>query len=149
TTGEPIHIHLFDWIQLADFTIAFARHIDQLNAAWLLFVTGIAALVPWRSTAQLNGDADYNKYFSYLNLMVFFWSVLVSGSKLLIMFIGWEGVGLCSYLLIGFWHKNQAFNDAAKKAFIMNRIGDLGFLIGSFILISLYNTIDFVELRQL
>lgn len=149
STGEPIHIHLFDWIQFADFKIDFAFHIDQLNALWLLFVTGIGALIHWYSTSYMKGDDDYNKYFSYLNLFVFFMLVLVSGSNLLIMFIGWEGVGLCSYLLIGFWHKNQAFNDAAKKAFIMNRIGDLGFLIGAFILISLYNTIDFVELRQL
>ncbi len=149
TTGEPIHLHLFDWIQLANFKVDFALHIDQLNALWLLFVTGIGALIHWYSSSYMKGDNDYNKYFSYLNLFVFFMMMLVSGSNLLIMFIGWEGVGLCSYLLIGFWHKNNDFNNAAKKAFIMNRIGDLGFLIGAFIIISLYNTIDFVELREL
>src|SRR5690606_39527522 len=80
--------------------------------------------------------------------LVFFMMVLVTGSNLLMMFIGWEGVGLCSYLLIGFWYRNQDYNDAAKKAFIMNRVGDLGFLIGTFVLLHIFGTIDFVEIRN-
>src|SRR5690606_24436564 len=141
STGESIHIHLFAWIQFADFKIDFAFHIDQLNALWLLFVTGIGALIHWYSTSYMNGDDDSNHYFSYLSRLVLFMWVLVGRSHLLIMLLGWEGVGLCSYLLIGCRHKNQAFNDAAKEALIMNRLGDLGFLIGAFILIWLYHTI--------
>jgi NADH-quinone oxidoreductase subunit L len=96
----------------------------------------------------MHDDENMHKFFAYLNLFIFFMITLVIGSNLLIMFIGWEGVGLCSYLLIGFWYKNQSYNDAAKKAFIMNRIGDLGFLIGIFILASVFSTIDFVEMKD-
>jgi NADH-quinone oxidoreductase subunit L len=97
----------------------------------------------------MHDDENMHKFFAYLNLFIFFMITLVIGSNLLVMFIGWEGVGLCSYLLIGFWYKNQDFNDAAKKAFIMNRIGDLGLLIGIFIIASLFKTTDFVELKEL
>lgn len=97
----------------------------------------------------MHDDENLHKFFAYLNLFIFFMITLVVGSNLLVMFIGWEGVGLCSYLLIGFWHKNQDYNDAAKKAFIMNRIGDLGFLIGIFIIASLFTTLDFVELKEI
>src|SRR5690554_7089031 len=96
----------------------------------------------------MHDDDNFHKFFSYLNLFVFFMMVLVTGSNLLMMFIGWEGVGLCSYLLIGFWYQNQDYNDAAKKAFIMNRVGDLGFLIGTFVLLHIFGTIDFVEIRN-
>jgi NADH-quinone oxidoreductase subunit L len=95
----------------------------------------------------MHDDEKIHSFFAYLNLFIFFMITLVIGSNLLVMFIGWEGVGLCSYLLIGFWYKNQDFNDAAKKAFIMNRIGDLGFLIGIFIVGSLFNTLDFTTLK--
>lgn len=95
----------------------------------------------------MHNDENKHKFFAYLNLFVFFMIILVVGSNLLTMFIGWEGVGLCSYLLIGFWYKNQDYNDAAKKAFIMNRIGDLGLLIGIFILAFLYSSIDFTTLK--
>jgi NADH-quinone oxidoreductase subunit L len=95
----------------------------------------------------MHDDEKMHSFFAYLNLFIFFMITLVIGSNLLVMFIGWEGVGLCSYLLIGFWYKNQDFNDAAKKAFIMNRIGDLGFLIGIFIVGSLFNTLDFTTLK--
>lgn len=95
----------------------------------------------------MDGDENIDRFFAYLNLFIFFMIVLVAGSNLMIMFIGWEGVGLCSYLLIGFWYKNQKYNDAAKKAFIMNRIGDLGFLIGIFILAYLFKTVDFETLK--
>jgi len=96
----------------------------------------------------MHEDENMHKFFAYLNLFIFFMITLVVGNNLLVMFIGWEGVGLCSYLLIGFWHKNQDYNDAAKKAFIMNRIGDLGFLIGIFILASLFSTLNFVDMKQ-
>ena len=96
----------------------------------------------------MHDDENMHKFFAYLNLFVFFMITLVIGNNLLVMFIGWEGVGLCSYLLIGFWYKNQSYNDAAKKAFIMNRIGDLGFLIGIFILGSMFSSLNFMEIKQ-
>ena len=144
---EPVVINLFDWITIERFNVNFGFLIDQLSLIWLLFVTGIGSLIHLYSISYMHDDEKMHSFFAYLNLFVFFMITLVIGSNLLVMFIGWEGVGLCSYLLIGFWYKNQDFNDAAKKAFIMNRIGDLGFLIGIFIVGSLFNTLDFTTLK--
>lgn len=91
----------------------------------------------------MHDDAGFSRFFTYLNLFVFFMLLLVMGNNYLIMFVGWEGVGLCSYLLIGFWFKNQAYNDAARKAFVMNRIGDLGFLLGIILIFITYGTISY------
>jgi len=146
-TGQPISIHLFDWIAISNFNIEFGFLLDQLSLLWLMFVTGIGSLIHLYSISYMHEDENMHKFFSYLNLFIFFMITLVIGSNLLIMFIGWEGVGLCSYLLIGFWYKNQNYNDAAKKAFIMNRIGDLGFLVGIFIIGALFNTLDFATLK--
>ena len=148
STGIPLQVDLFNWIALENFNISFGFLLDQLSILWLLFVTGIGTLIHLYSISYMKGDENYAKFFSYLNLFIFFMIVLVSGSNLLMMFIGWEGVGLCSYLLIGFWHKNQSYNDAAKKAFIMNRIGDLGFLIGVFILGFLFQTLDYMTIKE-
>lgn len=145
---QPINVHLFDWIALGKFSINFDILLDQLSLLWLLFVTGIGSLIHIYSISYMHDDENIHKFFAYLNLFIFFMITLVVGSNLLIMFIGWEGVGLCSYLLIGFWHKNQEYNDAAKKAFIMNRIGDLGFLIGIFIIGYLFNSLDFMTIKQ-
>ena len=144
---EPVVINLFDWISIERFDVSFGFLIDQLSILWLLFVTGIGSLIHLYSISYMHDDEKMHSFFAYLNLFIFFMITLVMGSNLLMMFIGWEGVGLCSYLLIGFWYKNQDFNDAAKKAFIMNRIGDLGFLIGIFIVGSLFNTLDFTTLK--
>ena len=144
---EPVVINLFDWISIEKFDISFGFLIDQLSIIWLLFVTGIGSLIHLYSISYMHDDEKMHSFFAYLNLFIFFMITLVIGSNLLMMFIGWEGVGLCSYLLIGFWYKNQDFNDAAKKAFIMNRIGDLGFLIGIFIVGSLFSTLDFTTLK--
>ena len=144
---EPIVVNLFDWISIERFDVKFGFLIDQLSILWLLFVTGIGSLIHLYSISYMHDDEKMHSFFAYLNLFIFFMITLVMGSNLLMMFIGWEGVGLCSYLLIGFWYKNQDFNDAAKKAFIMNRIGDLGFLIGIFIVGSLFNTLDFTTLK--
>jgi NADH-quinone oxidoreductase subunit L len=146
-TKQPVVIDLFDWIQISNFKVNFGFLLDQLSILWLLFVTGIGSLIHLYSISYMHDDENMHKFFAYLNLFVFFMISLVIGSNLLVMFIGWEGVGLCSYLLIGFWHKNQEFNDAAKKAFIMNRIGDLGLLIGIFILGSMFSTLDFATLK--
>ncbi len=148
TTGKPITVTLFDWIQIGKLKVDFGILLDQLSLLWLLFVTGIGSLIHLYSISYMHEDDNMHKFFAYLNLFIFFMITLVVGNNLLVMFIGWEGVGLCSYLLIGFWHKNQDYNDAAKKAFIMNRIGDLGFLIGIFILASLFSTLNFVEMKQ-
>ena len=146
-TNKPITISLFDWIQISNFNVDFGFLLDQLSVLWLLFVTGIGSLIHLYSISYMHDDEKMHMFFAYLNLFVFFMITLVVGSNLLVMFIGWEGVGLCSYLLIGFWYKNQEYNDAAKKAFIMNRIGDLGLLIGIFILGAAFSTLDFTTLK--
>jgi NADH-quinone oxidoreductase subunit L len=147
-TGKPVSITFLDWIQIGKLKVDFGILLDQLSLLWLLFVTGIGSLIHLYSISYMHEDENMHKFFAYLNLFVFFMITLVVGNNLLVMFIGWEGVGLCSYLLIGFWHKNQDYNDAAKKAFIMNRIGDLGFLIGIFILAFMFSTLNFVEMKQ-
>ena len=146
-TQQPIQISLFDWIQISNFKIDLGFLLDQLSILWLLFVTGIGSLIHLYSISYMHDDENMHKFFAYLNLFIFFMITLVIGSNLLVLFIGWEGVGLCSYLLIGFWHKNQDYNDAAKKAFIMNRIGDLGLLIGIFIIGTLFSTLDYATLK--
>jgi len=144
---ESIQVSLFEWIQIGTFKVDLGFLIDQLSVLWLLFVTGIGSLIHLYSISYMHDDENMHKFFAYLNLFVFFMITLVLGSNLLVLFIGWEGVGLCSYLLIGFWYKNQEYNDAAKKAFIMNRIGDLGLLIGIFILGRQFNTLDYTTLK--
>ena len=146
--NKIVEVNLFNWISVHNFSLNFGILLDQLSLLWLLFVTGIGTLIHLYSISYMHDDENMHKFFAYLNLFVFFMITLVIGNNLLVMFVGWEGVGLCSYLLIGFWYKNQDYNDAAKKAFIMNRIGDLGFLIGIFILGALFSTLNFVELKQ-
>ena len=146
-TKQAIQVTLFDWIQISNLHINLGFLLDQLSLLWLLFVTGIGSLIHLYSISYMHDDENMHKFFAYLNLFVFFMITLVIGSNLLVLFIGWEGVGLCSYLLIGFWHKNQDYNDAAKKAFIMNRIGDLGLLIGMFIIGSMFSTLDYATLK--
>ena len=146
--GKTVEISLFDWISVHNFKLDFGLLLDQLSLLWLLFVTGIGSLIHLYSISYMHDDENMHKFFAYLNLFVFFMITLVIGNNLLVMFIGWEGVGLCSYLLIGFWYKNQSYNDAAKKAFIMNRIGDLGFLIGIFIIGQLFSSLNYMEIKQ-
>ncbi len=125
---------LFNFIDIESFKIPFAFQIDQLSSLFLLIITGIGFLIHLYSSAYMHEEEPqhYGRYFAYLNLFVFSMLLLVLGANYVIMFIGWEGVGLCSYLLIGFWFKNNNYNYAAKKAFVMNRIGDLGFLLAVF-----------------
>lgn len=148
-TGKGIMVDIGEWMSLVNFKVNFGFQLDQLSLLWLMFVTGIGTLIHMYSISYMHDDENLHKFFAYLNLFVFFMITLVMGSNLLIMFIGWEGVGLCSYLLIGFWYKNQEYNDAAKKAFIMNRIGDLGFLIGIFIIGFLFHTLDYTTIQSL
>jgi len=137
--------NLFDFISFGKLSIPFAFQIDQLSSLFLLIITGVGFLIHVYSAAYMHEERSehYGRYFAYLNLFVFSMLLLVLGANYVIMFIGWEGVGLCSYLLIGYWFKNTEYNNAAKKAFIMNRIGDLGFLIAIFWLISKLGTVTF------
>jgi NADH-quinone oxidoreductase subunit L len=143
--GNTSTIHFFDFIHLKSLNIAFDFKIDQLSSLFLLIITGVGFLIHVYSTSYMHDEdgKDFAKYFAYLNLFVFSMLLLVMGGNYLVMFIGWEGVGLCSYLLIGYWFKNVDYTNAAKKAFIMNRIGDLGFLLALFWLISKIGTIEY------
>jgi len=136
-------IPLFDWIHVGNLTIPFSFQVDPLSSIMLLIVTGIGFLIHVYSIGYMHHDSGFAKFFSYLNLFVFFMLLLVLGSNYVVMFIGWEGVGLCSYLLIGFWFTNPSYASAAKKAFVMNRIGDLGFLIGIFLIFSMFKSLEF------
>lgn len=147
SSQQPVNVHLFQWLAISEFSVNFDFTLDQLSLLWMLVVTGVGSLIHLYSIGYMKEDENIGRFFAYLNLFIFFMSVLVISSNLLVMFIGWEGVGLCSYLLIGFWYKNQQYNDAAKKAFIMNRIGDLGFLIGIFTLAYLFKTVDYESLK--
>ena len=145
--GNTHVAHYFDFINTTSLKVGFDFQIDQLSSLFLLIITGVGFLIHVYSTSYMHGEQpkDFAKYFSFLNLFVFSMLLLVMGGNYIIMFIGWEGVGLCSYLLIGFWFKNNDYNNAAKKAFIMNRIGDLGFLLAVFWLLSKLGTADYHE----
>ncbi len=140
-------VTLFDFISFDKIHIPFAFQVDQLSALFLLIITGIGFLIHLYSTAYMREESSphYVRYFAYLNLFVFSMLLLVMGANYVIMFIGWEGVGLCSYLLIGYWFKNIDYGNAARKAFVMNRIGDFGFLLALFWLISKTGSVTFTE----
>lgn len=141
--GEVNTFDLFSWINVAGLQIPFSFLVDPLSMIMLLIITGVGFLIHVYSIGYMHHDEGFARYFAYLNLFVFFMLLLVLGSNYAIMFIGWEGVGLCSYLLIGFWFKNTSYNNAAKKAFIMNRIGDLGFLLGLFLIYTTFGSISY------
>lgn len=145
--GHSFDARLFSFIEAGTLKIPFECKIDALSVLFLLIITGVGFLIHLYSIAYMHEEPakDFAKYFAYLNLFVFSMLLLVMGSNYLILFIGWEGVGLCSYLLIGYWYKNPSYTDAAKKAFIMNRIGDLGFLLALFWLISKIGTVQYNE----
>src|SRR6266403_271246 len=140
----------FTWIASGDFTASFALRLDPLSAVMILVVTGIGSLIHIYSTAYMHeeSDSEYARYFSYLNLFASFMLVLVLGANFLVMFVGWEGVGLCSYLLIGFWFEKRSASDAGKKAFIVNRIGDFGFVLGVLLAFVRFGTIDFQQIAR-
>ena len=147
---QPVTVTLFPFIQAGTLKIPFAFLVDPLSTLFLLIITGVGFLIHMYSTSYMKEEdaPAYAKYFCYLNLFVFSMLLLVLGANFVILFIGWEGVGLCSYLLIGYWFKNIEYDNAAKKAFIMNRIGDLGFLIAIFAIISQFGSVSFTEVFQ-
>lgn len=145
---SPTTIHFYDFISVGSFNLGFDFLVDQLSVFMMMIITGVGFLIHLYSAGYMHDDEGFNKFFAYLNLFVFFMLILVLGANYAITFIGWEGVGLCSYLLIGFWFKNNNYNDAAKKAFIINRIGDLGFLLGMFLIIVNFETLDFLSIFE-
>ena len=133
------------WIATETLRVDAALHLDPLSLAMMLVVTGVGFLIHVFSVGYMRDDPGYPRYFAYLNLFVFFMLVLVLGSGYATMFVGWEGVGLCSYLLIGYWFSDREKSDAGKKAFIVNRIGDFGFLLAVFLIFQAFGTLDFVS----
>lgn len=138
----------FTWMSVGGLDVGFDFRFDQLTAVMCLVITGIGSLIHLYSTAYMAEDESVHRFFSYLNLFMFSMLLLVLGGNLLVLFVGWEGVGLCSYLLIGFWFKNANYAAAGRKAFVVNRIGDAGFLFGVFLLFRQFDTINFAELAQ-
>ena len=145
--GAAITHTPFNWIASGDLQIPFRFRLDQLGSLMILVVTGIGSLIHIYSTGYMHeeSDSEYARYFSYLNLFAAFMLVLVLGASFPVMFVGWEGVGLCSYLLIGFWFKKKSASDAGKKAFVVNRIGDFGFIVGMLLIFVTFGTLDFQE----
>ena len=142
-------IFLFDWINAGDLRIPLSFLVDPLSSIMLLIITGVGFLIHVYSIGYMHSDEGFGKYFSYLNLFIFFMLLLVLGSNYIVMFIGWEGVGLCSYLLIGFWFTNASYATAAKKAFVINRIGDLGFLLAVFLIYTTFGSVEFSKVFPL
>ena len=145
----PYLAEVYSWISVGTLQIPFSFMIDQLTLLMLLMVTGVGFVIHVYSAGYMSHDEGFNKFFSFLNLFMFSMLLLVMGANYVMMFIGWEGVGLCSYLLIGFWNRNHNYNNAAKKAFIMNRIGDLGFLLGIFLIFFTFGSVSYVEVFDL
>jgi NADH-quinone oxidoreductase subunit L len=145
--GEAGHLEqtAFNWMSSGRLQIPFELRLDQLSALMVLVVTGIGSLIHVYSTGYMHeeSDSEYARYFSYLNLFAAFMLVLVLGANFPVMFVGWEGVGLCSYLLIGFWFRKKSAADAGKKAFVVNRIGDFGFILGMLLIFTTFGTLDF------
>src|SRR5688500_13018391 len=141
---------IYRWMASGEFTLDVTLLIDPLAAVMLLVVTGIGSLIHIYSTAYMHDevDSEFARYFSYLNLFAAFMLVLVLGSSFPVLFVGWEGVGLCSYLLIGFWFKKKSANDAGKKAFVVNRIGDYAFLLGMFALFAMFGTLEVRDVAE-
>ncbi len=140
-----LRLVLFEWIPIGGFQVNAGFMLDPLSSVMTLVITGVGALIHFYSMGYMHGDRGVVRYFIYLNLFVFFMLTLVLGDNFLVLFVGWEGVGLCSYLLIGFWFGRESACEAGKKAFVFNRVGDFCFLIGLFLIIGVFGTLDFAE----
>jgi len=141
--SAPLVLRYWEWLPVGDLQVDVALQLDQLSAVMILVVTGVGALIHVFSVGYMREDPGYARYFAYLNLFVFFMLMLVLGASFPVMFVGWEGVGLCSYLLIGFWFTEKVNADAGKKAFIVNRIGDFGFLVAMLLIFQHTGSLDF------
>jgi NADH-quinone oxidoreductase subunit L len=148
---EPVPVTLFDWIKIpaSDFLVSWAMQIDTLSVTMMLVVAGVGSLIHIYAIGYMHGDPDFSRFFAYMNLFLFFMLILVTANNYLVLFVGWEGVGLCSYLLIGFWfdrvdEKKQPMNaNAARKAFVVNRIGDFGMILAMILLFWAFGSLDF------
>src|SRR5208282_284158 len=138
----PFVKQFFTWIAAGTFRAGFDLQVDQLTVVMLLVVTGVGWLIHIYATGYMAHEGGYYRFFAYLNLFMFFMLVLVLGASYALLFVGWEGVGLCSYLLIGFYFLKKPASDAGKKAFIVNRVGDFGFLLGVFLIFKTFGTLD-------
>jgi NADH-quinone oxidoreductase subunit L len=145
-SGEPLRVLWWQWFAVGTFSVDIALYLDQLSLIWLCTITGIGFLIHLYSSEYMAHDTDYSRYFAYLNLFVASMLLLVLGDSLLLLFLGWEGVGLCSYLLIGFWHHESANGAAARKAFVVTRAGDAAMALGLFLLVAEFNTLNIREL---
>ena len=145
---HPVVVQYWTWMATGTFSVEAALQIDALSLVMMMIITGVGFLIHVFSVGYMRDDPGYPRYFAYLNLFVFFMLVLVMGASYPLMFVGWEGVGLCSYLLIGFWFSDRDKSDAGKKAFIVNRIGDFGFLIAMFLLYTVFGTLEFVPIME-
>jgi NADH-quinone oxidoreductase subunit L len=143
--GRVQVFHLFTWIVAGDFQVEAAILLDQLSILMVLVVTGVSTLLHIYSAAYMKGEEYYNRYFTWLNLFVLMMLILVLGDNFLVMFVGWEGVGLCSYLLIGYWFEKKSAADAGKKAFIVNRVGDFGFALGIMLIFATFGSVAFQD----
>src|SRR6185503_16666779 len=141
--GQEYHVTLYRWIGAGDFQIEIGFFVDALTAMLLLVVSSVGLLVHVYSIGYMNGDRGLWRFFAYLNLFMFSMLLLILGDNFLMLYVGWELVGLCSYLLIGFWYKKPSAAGAAKKAFIVNRIGDFGFGLGIMMIWTLLGTLQF------
>lgn len=142
---RSITVNLASWIQTGNLSVNFAYLLDPLSVALLLIVTGIGFLIHVYSIGYMHGDPGFAKFFAFLNLFIFAMLNLILADNFLLVFLGWEGVGLCSYLLIGFWYEQKFTGDAAKKAFVVNRIGDFGFMIAMFLIFANFGTLTISE----
>ena len=143
--GESLNENIYEWISAGNFSASVGFQVDALSTMMIVTVTTVSFFIHIYSFGYMHGDPGFARFYTYLNLFVFSMLVLVLANNYLLMFVGWEGVGLCSYLLIGFWYERKSASDAGKKAFIVNRIGDFGFLLGMFLLISNLGTVQFSE----
>ena len=141
--GNAIHEHLYTWIASGSFEVGLSFYFDRLSGLYILIITGVGFLIHIYSVGYMKGDPGYYRFFAYLNLFVFFMLILVLGDNFLIMFVGWEGVGLCSYLLIGYYFEKDSAGEAAKKAFLFNRIGDFGVLSAVLLIFLIFGSIEF------
>ena len=144
-SGGSHTVPLWTWVEAGSFSASMSFLIDPLSTIMLLVVAGVGFLVHVYAVGYMHGDPGYPRFFTYLNLFMLSMFLLVLGDNYLVMFVGWEGVGLCSYLLIGFWYEKQSASDAGKKAFIVNRIGDAGFLLGMFLIWTLTGSLTYTE----
>ncbi len=145
---RAVHYKLMDWIAVGNVNVGISYLIDQLSIIFILVITGVGALIHLYSMGYMKGDPGYARFFTYLNLFIVMMLQLVMADNYLLTFLGWEGVGLCSYLLIGFWYEEVKNGDAAKKAFIVNRIGDFGFLVAMGVMLAAFGTLNYAEVAS-